>query len=549
MKKRVLLFLLFVSTLFSSCTRYLAFQFNRYTRVYLPGITANTDTDAFDLFRDRGSQAFRAGDRIYIFDTPQTTYNGRYCPNLAYVREGETELHYLCQNAACAHNDPAWFTERCILCDLSDYRSVVYLDGKIYFLRADRSDGEGGFYFDHTDGTDRSDSEMSTFVKMDYLLSGPDTEVPWELIAYDLESGEYEVLYTVPAGCYLEDIVYDNGKLFFVETYYAERKHLLYTHNDGDWFYFYNTETDLVETRRERWFYTALTLRAEKERYYRTLPEEQRPASSGGHLINPRDHRKYLVGEQDQLWEKVYGLVAYDLDTREATLAIPELPSEPIELLAYNGKLYLADSQEIRSLSTADPTNSHRLFSFAEQALDGSKLSLLQYDEYGNCLYFLYEGTIYRVVLYEDRGIANTIPCFKGIVTGFQATVSGIYVTAGRQSETIYDSTLQEMVEIVTDYSRDLYFFRWNELRDSRAVCIVKGDSSLSFCYGTVLGDAVYAAMKTIHEHDTYSLYRIRMETEVLSYESVAPDTPGAGITDYRVITKRIPLTKAQDCS
>ena len=545
MRKSMFAVCLLTVLLLSSCKQYLAFEFNRYTRVYLPGISTNSDMDAFDLYRDNGNQVFRAGDRIYIFDTPQSTYGGRHCPSLAYVTEGDTELHYLCQNAACVHNEPVWFTERCILCDLSDYRSVVYLDGKIYFLRADRSDGKGGFYFDQTDGTDYSETETLYFATMDTTLSGHDTEVPWELIAYDLESGEYEVLYTVSAGCYLEDIVYDNGKLFFVETYYAERKHLVFTHSDGDWFYFYNTKTDLVETRRERWFYTALTVRAEKDRYYMTLPEEERPAGSGGYLINPRDHRKYLVGEQDQLWEKVYGLVSYDLKMKEASLVIPELPSEPTELLAYDGRLYIADREELRSMSTSDPTDCYRLVSFAGQSWDGRELSLMQYDEYGDSLYFLCQGTIYRVVIYEDRGIINAMPCFAGIVTGFQATISGIYVTAGWREETVYDPTLQDMVTMMTDYRGSLYFFRWNELRDGREVCIIKKDSEFFLSYGTVVGNAVYVATKEIGEHDAYRLYRVQMKTEVLSYESADADTPGAGITEYRVLTESVPLTRA----
>lgn len=62
-------------------------------------------------------------------------------------------------------------------------------------------------------------------------------------VAYDLESGEYEILYSVPAESYLDRVIYLDGSLYFIETYYAERKNLINTGDDADWFYFTDTET------------------------------------------------------------------------------------------------------------------------------------------------------------------------------------------------------------------------------------------------------------------------------------------------------------------
>jgi len=63
MRKPMFAVCLLTVLLLSSCKQYLAFEFNRYTRVYLPGITANSDMDAFGLYRDNGNQVFQAGDR------------------------------------------------------------------------------------------------------------------------------------------------------------------------------------------------------------------------------------------------------------------------------------------------------------------------------------------------------------------------------------------------------------------------------------------------------------------------------------------------------
>lgn len=54
-------------TILTSCSRYLKIGFNKYTRVYLPGLTYSGEGDCYSLYASDNSRFFRAGSRTYFF--------------------------------------------------------------------------------------------------------------------------------------------------------------------------------------------------------------------------------------------------------------------------------------------------------------------------------------------------------------------------------------------------------------------------------------------------------------------------------------------------
>ena len=547
MKMFVSCILMVVLVLLSSCKRYLKIEFNQYSRVYLPGLVNVEGEDCFDLYRSETNPTFRAGKRIYFFDTVKFDWLGKVSPALAYVEKGSREVIYVCQNPACVHNNPENFTERCILCDISDCRYVACQDGMLYFARAKRENGEGGIYYNQTDGTDRSEEEAEAFLEESKFAAATEVEVPWEIIAYDLEAETYEILYSVPAESYLDSVVYLNGSLYFVETYYAERKNLILEEEDGEWYYFYNTLTDRRDIKRKkRHFYTELTLREEVMQYYQIDLSEE-PASLWRHLVNLRDNRKYKLGEEKQLFERVYALKKLDLNTREVITEIPELSSEPQELLACETELYLADKEGIRLISE-DLTEQYMLCDYADLGMDYTAVSSLQYDEYTGRLYFLAGGRVYGLVIYQDRGEVFLLESFSGGVRSYQLTADGIYFIVGKFVSEEFDVNGNSVIENV-NYGGSLCFVRWNELSKNKHTVIYDADEQgVPVVSATVIGDSVYIALSADEkEKYYYSFYRFRMVTTVTDYVSVEdPDTPGAGILDYEINIVSTKLTNTR---
>ncbi len=520
--KKAAAFLLITVTLLTSCARYLKIEFNKYTRVYLPGLTRSGIFDSYDLYASEENRFFRAGSRTYFFDSTFIDVLGRISPALAYITKNSFEINYVCTDPGCVHNNRTGFTNRCILCDISDYRYIAFHEGKLYFARARRDDGDGGYNYDQSDGTDYSEADMETFVLQEFYSSADEHEVPWELIAYDLESGEYEILYSVPAESYLDRVIYLDGSLYFIETYYAERKNLINTGDDADWFYFTDTVSGAEGiTRRARHFYTHLTFRREKTMYYAT--QEKEPARTGGYLINIRDNRKYKIGDNKQLFEKVYALKSFDIESRTVSTVISELPTEPQELLGWDDRIFIADKEGIYFINPGG-SDKVTLLRYAYEGIDFHSVSSLQLDQYSSKLYFKSGDSIHYIRVYDDRGVYSPTYVFPENVGAYQITSDGIYVL-----------TLDGSVA----------FIRWNEVHTAKYKYVY--DIALTeypVCYFTVMDDSMYISIRRPEDPKYYDYYKLKMEVIVTDYiDEEDPDTPGAGILDYELSTAIRKLT------
>lgn len=512
------------ATVFTACSRYLKIGFNKYTRVYLPGLTYSGEGDCYSLYASDNSRFFTAGSRTYFFAPSPADVNGKVSPALMYLQKNSTKAEAVCTDPDCVHNDRVYFTKRCILCDISDYRYTAVNSGKLYFARANRENRDGGFDYCHSDGTDLSDADTETFLSQSFWSAGDEKEVPWDIIAYDLATGEYEVLYSVPAGGYLDRVVYHDGSLYFTETYYARRGNLKNTGDDADYFYFTDTDTDKEGIRRRaRHFYTHLTLRREKTEYYGRLISDpssgvtSEPANCGADLVNIRYNRKYLVGEDGCLNEKVYAVKRYDLTGKTVTDVIPELEYEPEEILPWEGRLYFRDREKLW-YADASSGQAVELLNFRKNGIDPSTVSSIQLDSPTDTLWFMTEGGIGRVEIYDDRGLyLGAVPLDTyGAISAYQLTADGIYVLTG---------------------SGTVCYVRWNEV--SRGIMnpiYQPADAELGAASVNVFGKYVYINL----EHSDgkglyYEYYRLKLEVFVTEHESVDADTPGAGIGKYEI--------------
>ncbi len=533
MKKAVSLIML-LTLLLTSCSRYLKIEFNKYTRVYLPGISYSSVEDSFDIYSYSLHRYFRAGSRTYLFDESYLDANGKHPPSLAYMEKGKNTLSYVCTDPECVHNDRLNFTKRCVLCDISDYKYTAFNNGTLYFARANRDNGAGGFYYDCSDGTDLSETDTETFVLQEFWENTDEHEVPWEIISYDLESGEEFVLYSVPAESYLDRVVYLDGKLYFVETYYAERPDLINTSDDSEWFYFTSEKTgEQTEKRRARHFYTHLTFRREKTDYYTKLYSDNPnkiPANTGGFLINIRDNRKFKLGDQKQLFEKVYDIKSLDLKTNEVKTLVSEAESEPQELLAWGGALYVADKLGIYKLELSSGS-SLSLLKYESQDINYTDVSSLQFDQYANRLYFKRGNMIDFIRIYDDRGVHDMVFPFRGITSEYQLADGGVYF-------------------LTLDGS--IYFIRWNEIFNENKYKTVydSNNGELPAESLTVIEDFAYISILGDEDYKYYDHYKLQLAVNITDYEEVEDlDTPGAGINDYELTVTVIPIFKNRAAS
>ena len=510
MKKTVLL--LALSLLLSSCARYLKIEGNRFTRIYLPGLSYSGIFDSYDLYASEQNRFFYAGSRTYFFDYAYIDLNRRISPALRYLPKDSSEMTNVCVDPACVHNDRSGFTVRCILCDLSDYRYAPFRDGTLYFARARREDGAGGFFYDQSDGRDLSEASLVDFVEQGTWASADEQEVPWELIAYDLAAGTHEVLYSVPAEEYLDLVVYLDGRLFFLQTRYAERKNLIRSGEDYEWVYFTDTDSGEEGIRRpKRHFYTELTFAQDLAEYYRVTGAPE--GGLGRHLVNLKYNRKYKLGDIGQLYEKVYDLMELDLKTKTVEPLLTELSSEPQELIAWDGMLYLADREGISSLrldgGSAEPV---RLLLYEKEGLDYRNIRDLQYDEIRRMLWFSCDGRLFSVLAHEDRGVFYPYMVMYGVLDSFQLTADGIYIL---------------------QIDGSLVFVRWNELYSSKFKYV---NNSIKVSFFTVLEDCVFISVIPEEGEKNYDFWRLKMEVEVTEQVSVSdPDVPGGGVLDYEL--------------
>ncbi len=520
------------ATVLTSCSRYLKIGFNKYTRVYLPGLTYSGEGDCYSLYASDNSRFFRAGSRTYFFAPSPADVNGKVSPALVFLQKNSIKAEPVCTDPECVHNDRVNFTKRCILCDISDYRYTAVNEGKLYFARANRANRDGGFDYCHSDGTDLSEADTETFLGQSFWTSGDEREVPWEIISYDLATGEHEVIYSVPAGQYLDRAVYHDGSLYFTETYYARRANLKNTGDDADFFYFTDTDTDTEGiTYPARHFYTHLTLRREKTDYYLRLindPESgvtEEPANTGANLVNLRYNRKYYVDDDGCLNEKVYAVKRYDLKGKTLSDVIPELKYEPEELLAWEGRLYTFDRERLYFIDISSG-QTVTLLDFAENGIDQTGVSSLQLDSPTDMLWFRNGGAVSRLKVYEDRGVYYGEPPLgaEGELSGYQLTADGIYVLT---------------------VPGGVYYVRWNEL-ERGIMNRIYSPSEPDFAAASVnaAGSYVYMNIERSNGKDFYyEYYRLKLEVSVTEYESVDPDAAGAGISGYKIDVKSDRIT------
>lgn len=520
------------ATVLTSCSRYLKIGFNKYTRVYLPGLTYSGEGDCYSLYASDNSRFFRAGSRTYFFAPSPADVNGKVSPALVFLQKNSIKAEPVCTDPECVHNDRVNFTKRCILCDISDYRYTAVNEGKLYFARANRENRDGGFDYCHSDGTDLSEADTETFLGQSFWTSGDEREVPWEIISYDLATGEHEVIYSVPAGQYLDRAVYHDGSLYFTETYYARRANLKNTGDDADFFYFTDTDTDTEGiTYPARHFYTHLTLRREKTDYYLRLindPESgvtEEPANTGANLVNLRYNRKYYVDDDGCLNEKVYAVKRYDLKGKTLSDVIPELKYEPEELLAWEGRLYTFDRERLYFIDISSG-QTVTLLDFAENGIDQTGVSSLQLDSPTDMLWFRNGGAVSRLKVYEDRGVYYGEPPLgaEGELSGYQLTADGIYVLT---------------------VPGGVYYVRWNELERGIMNRIYSpSEPDLAAASVNAAGSYVYMNIERSNGKDFYyEYYRLKLEVSVTEYESVDPDAAGAGISGYKIDVKSDRIT------
>lgn len=449
-----------------------------------------------------------------------------------FLQKNSIKAEPVCTDPECVHNDRVNFTKRCILCDISDYRYTAVNEGKLYFARANRENRNGGFDYCHSDGTDLSEADTETFLGQSFWTSGDEREVPWEIISYDLATGEHEVIYSVPAGQYLDRAVYHDGSLYFTETYYARRANLKNTGDDADFFYFTDTDTDTEGiTYPARHFYTHLTLRREKTDYYLRLindPESgvtEEPANTGANLVNLRYNRKYYVDDDGCLNEKVYAVKRYDLKGKTLSDVIPELKYEPEELLAWEGRLYTFDRERLYFIDISSG-QTVTLLDFAENGIDQAGVSSLQLDSPTDMLWFRNGGAVSRLKVYEDRGLYYGEPPLgtMGELSGYQLTADGIYVLT---------------------VSGGVYYVRWNELERGIMNRIYSpSEPDLAAASVNAAGSYVYMNIERSNGKDFYyDYYRLKLEVSVTEYESVDPDAAGAGISGYKIEVKSDRIT------
>ena len=486
---------------------------------------------ALDLYQNPLQPMVAIDSKIYYFAAVDDPYNLQP-PMLACYDAVTGEAVNLCADVTCAHYGYSYAT-RCPLCDLTDYSRLLIYDGWLYYTRAER----------------KATSENEIGAEYNMPVTGAAThdeiEVPYQLIGYNLTTGEKKVLYEVEAESYLDNACLYDGKIYFCETHYVERSNLVYERQDYDYMYFRDTVTDEFVKRRVDDFYLKST---ERQNNIESIEASGRGYFSEAFLHDQRHNRSYKL-EGDRLWEKIYTLARCDTVTGELKTLVAELPADPEEICVFGGMLFVSDAGACTRY-TLDGSDTTKLIDYSALETHNASVSYLQYDQYTQNLYFLAKevtedgtvaegGAIYYVKLYEDgaRNAPTRLAVGDGdIVTGYQLASEGIYFTAVRvyaDDADYVESPSSDIAYDVTPNSGSLYYIRWPDKTSYPVPYYTVYDAEengLPVVMPTVIGGTIYACSDILAVPGYYQVYTLHAITmEVTLTETTVPETDEYG--------------------
>ena len=397
-----------VAAVLCSCSKgqYLAVEYNRQSRVYVPIADAGESDAAysFDLYQNPNLPLKQYGSGIYYYF--MSAYDGYTPPMLSVIDPSSGDVRTLCTDALCYQNKVN-YTTRCILCDIYDATRLAMRDGCIYYARADKS------YFNKSAG------------KLDYVINSPldtadEVEFEYTLIEYDLASGKYKDCHTVEPGGYIDFITAYKDYVYFYETAYE----LI----EGQEFCFSTLKKDMDGiVTGSYWFKDDLT--GEYVLYDATLFYDRATAGDAPY-INIKTNRRMLLKENHP-WVKVYKLQRLNAKTKKVeTLATRDALPGSFDI--FDGRIYELRGDGYYSYdldyhteyeSTARPGVVQIL-----NAGQAENCSSFQYDQFTGNIYYIKESSLSKVKKAGEafRGVRTADLC-EGEITWYQLTFGGIY--------------------------------------------------------------------------------------------------------------------------
>jgi hypothetical protein len=537
--KKLLAICFMLAALLCACknSQYFGYELNEKTRVYLPGGMENANiVDSFDLYQNPLQPMVAVGIKIYYFAAVDDPYYVQ-SPMLACYDTTTGKAVNLCTDTDCAHYGYE-YTTRCPLCDLSDYSRLLIYNGWLYYTRADYK----------TAVSNTGEAEYSLPPNLNRAASyqtSDEVEVLYQLMAYNLTTGETKTLYEACAENYLDSACLYDGKVYFCETHYTERSELIYERQDYDNIYFRDTVSgELVARELDKFYYKS----SERQNKIEEIESSDRGYFSEVFLRDQRHNRLYKL-ENDVLWEKVYTLLQYDIDTDDLTTLVSELPAEPQEIDVFGGMLFVSDADACTRYDL-NGESSTTILDYGEKLGDNITVSSLQYDQYTQNLYLLAKpitdeeqeyvgGAVYYVKLYEDgaRFAPTRIAISNAdLVTGYQLTSEGIYFTAARSyldGADYINSPSSGINYDTVPNSGSLYYIRWPDKTDNPVPYYTVYDAQINgmpITMPTVINGTVYADAFDLNREDfyyIYTLYEIGIAVDATQQlDANADDTP-----------------------
>ncbi|MDD6800703.1 MAG: hypothetical protein PUE85_09860 [Firmicutes bacterium] len=415
MKKRLVRFALSAVALMalvftSSCSYIQGFAVSFQPQSYIRGVQNNSEKiNTFSNYINNDFPIIYYEDYIYYFFW-EGVEPAPKCPARLNERTGKAEL--LCKNPNCYHNCIN-YTERCILCDIVCENSIIIYNNKLYYVREDRS------YFNERKGT------------IDYVQdSGFDdeTEFPQSLIEYDLETGEYKILYYVGAEGYINDLRSYNNFIYFFYTDYYDDPNYEYINNDSEYFYFNNInntdEPAIISIPAENFYLREIfESRAAEDEDVR-IPR----------LENIRDNRIYKVSN-GVLSQKKHTLARINIDTGEIESLIgTPLSTLPDEFQIFGENIYILEKTALLGYDIYFSKSSETVIFEREPMCEYTNF---QYDAITSDIYFLTSSETQKRTLASikdyDQGYRKIriLDISEAEIDFYQLTVDGIYFTEG----------------------------------------------------------------------------------------------------------------------
>lgn len=464
---------------------------NRYTQVAPKIFTAVDEPECYDFFngyKNPSNPMILNDDYVWYYYWEGDT---AVLPCLARLDIYANEAEILCKDAQCMHNTPDYKT-RCILYDVVGSPLEIQDEKYLYFARADKL-----VYSDRQDEVKYIDEGTSYEDEIDF-------EYTYDIIRYELGSGEYKKLWTSDKGEAISNLVLHKGKLYFLTSRFIRKTNEIFQTSDEEYVEF------LRITMFER-----VIVKYPSIFFYEMEHVELQKYEDGFYIYyNSRSDEVYRYPESyfsngipeyriinDMFAYKSYEMHRYDVSSSvirqfdDKNSSSVNLSENSSSFSIIEDRIYLMSGGRFVSYDLDMTPESREIMldcRDSESEFFNMTIDDIQYDTFTDNIYMRAKhpnDVGYSIVKMKTAGknrenkYIRLVDLMKGNIEDYQLTLEGVYFTA-----------------IGNEYEGSIYLAKYIHLNFSNVPfeTVVQGSETKTekLCCPTVIGNSIFAYSK-----------------------------------------------------